>query len=74
MPDANAIVRLYEGRTGASGYVASHVVRELLSRGATTHATVRDPRAPGHTLANAASQPGGRLDRRQGKQAASGLS
>ena len=29
--------------TGASGYVASHVVRELLARGATVHATVRNP-------------------------------
>jgi nucleoside-diphosphate-sugar epimerase len=29
--------------TGATGYVASWVVHELLSRGATVHATVRDP-------------------------------
>ncbi|MDX2182391.1 MAG: GDP-mannose 4,6-dehydratase, partial [Gemmatimonadaceae bacterium] len=29
--------------TGASGYVGSWVVRELLARGATVHATVRDP-------------------------------
>jgi nucleoside-diphosphate-sugar epimerase len=31
--------------TGASGYIASWVVHELLSRGATVHATVRDPTA-----------------------------
>jgi nucleoside-diphosphate-sugar epimerase len=29
--------------TGATGYLASWVVHELLSRGATVHATVRDP-------------------------------
>ena len=35
--------------TGASGYVASWVVRELLSRGATVHGTVRDPNHPTKT-------------------------
>ncbi len=29
--------------TGATGYVAAHVVRELLLRGATVHATAREP-------------------------------
>ncbi len=29
--------------TGATGYVAAHVVRELLARGATVHATAREP-------------------------------
>ena len=29
--------------TGATGYVAGHVVHQLLERGATVHATVRDP-------------------------------
>lgn len=29
--------------TGATGYVASHVVHQLLERGATVHATVRNP-------------------------------
>jgi nucleoside-diphosphate-sugar epimerase len=29
--------------TGASGYIASWIVRELLARGATVHGTVRDP-------------------------------
>ena len=29
--------------TGATGYVAGHVVRELLARGATVHATARNP-------------------------------
>lgn len=32
--------------TGATGYVASHVVHQLLARGATVHATVRDPSNP----------------------------
>ena len=35
--------------TGASGYVASWVVHELLSRGATVHGTVRDPNHPTKT-------------------------
>jgi len=30
--------------TGATGYVAGHVVRRLLEEGLTVHATVRDPR------------------------------
>ena len=29
--------------TGATGYVAGHVIRELLERGATVHGTARDP-------------------------------
>jgi nucleoside-diphosphate-sugar epimerase len=49
--------------TGATGYVASHVVRELLGRGLTVHATARDPaddRKVGH-LARLASQLPGEL-------------
>jgi nucleoside-diphosphate-sugar epimerase len=50
--------------TGASGYVAGPLVRELLRRGATVRATVRDPgneRSVGHLTAMAA-QEGGRLE------------
>ena len=39
--------------TGATGYVAGHVVQQLLARGATVHATVRDPsnqKKVGHLL------------------------
>src|SRR5690349_8331537 len=32
--------------TGASGYIAGHVVRELVARGATVHGTVRKPDGP----------------------------
>ncbi|MEM6991025.1 MAG: NAD-dependent epimerase/dehydratase family protein [Myxococcota bacterium] len=39
MPSLNAPVAV----TGGTGYVASWVIQELLSRGATVHATVRDP-------------------------------
>lgn len=47
--------------TGATGYVASWVVHELLSRGATVHATVRDPNNPnkvGYLEAMASELPG----------------
>lgn len=47
--------------TGASGYIASHVVRELLDRGATVHATVRDPDradAVAHLTRLGAARPG----------------
>lgn len=47
--------------TGASGYVASHVVRELLQRGAVVHATVRDPsdtKKVAHLLKAAEGAPG----------------
>lgn len=47
--------------TGASGYVASWVVHELLSRGATVHGTVRDPSNEAkvrHLLELAESLPG----------------
>lgn len=43
--------------TGAGGFVASHVVRELLARGATVHATARDPQK----LAHLGALPGGTL-------------
>lgn len=35
--------------TGATGYIASWVIHELLSRGATVHATVRDPKKTDRT-------------------------
>ena len=47
--------------TGATGYVAGHVVRELLARGATVHATARNPSDAskvGHLLEMAAELPG----------------
>jgi len=47
--------------TGATGYVAGHVVRELLQRGHTVHATARDPSNPakiGHLQALAETLPG----------------
>lgn len=44
--------------TGASGYIASHVVRELLARGATVHAVARDPGKLGHLEALARELPG----------------
>ena len=47
--------------TGATGYLAGHVVRELLERGATVRATARDPaneRKVGHLLRLADASPG----------------
>ena len=47
--------------TGATGYVAGHVVRELLERGATVHATARNPadlKKVGHLLKMAEALPG----------------
>ena len=47
--------------TGATGYVAGHVVHELLSRGACVHATARNPSDQakvGHLLAMAQELPG----------------
>ncbi len=47
--------------TGATGYVAAHVVRELLLRGATVHATAREPANEakvGHLLQLAHELPG----------------
>lgn len=47
--------------TGATGYVAGHVVRELLARGAVVHATVRDPadtKKVAHLTALAEALPG----------------
>jgi nucleoside-diphosphate-sugar epimerase len=47
--------------TGASGYVASWIVKTLLDAGATVHATVRDParaESVAHLTAAAAASPG----------------
>lgn len=47
--------------TGASGYVASWIVHDLLAMGATVHATVRNPDDPGkvgHLTALATNSPG----------------
>jgi dihydroflavonol-4-reductase len=47
--------------TGASGYIGSHVVRELLERGYTVRATVRDPgdaKKTAHLTRLAEGQPG----------------
>ena len=47
--------------TGATGYVAGHVVRELLERGATVHATARKPsdtKKVGHLIKMSDELPG----------------
>lgn len=56
-PDTNQPVLV----TGANGYLASWIVKDLLDAGCTVHATVRNPdddRKVGHLKALAASSPG----------------
>ena len=45
--------------TGASGYIASWIVKQLLDEGCTVHATVRDPSNASNLVAATHYGPGG---------------